>query len=87
VAKENLNIAQARFENGAITTLDLLEAQYNLYQAEIAYLQSIYDYNVSLARFFTKLGLSFDERPTFLKGLEPSAQQDDTLESSEVPAP
>ncbi|MCD6155548.1 MAG: TolC family protein, partial [Candidatus Atribacteria bacterium] len=33
VAKENLNIAQARFENGAITTLDLLEAQYNLYQA------------------------------------------------------
>lgn len=87
VAKENLNIAQARFENGAITTLDLLEAQYNLYQAEIAYLQSIYDYNVSLARFFTKLGLSFDERPTFLKGSEPSAQQDDTLESSEVPAP
>jgi len=86
VAKENLNIAQARFENGAITTLDLLEAQYNLYQSEIAYLQSIYDYNVSLARFFTRLGLSFNERSTFLKDSEPSAQQDVTLESSEVPA-
>lgn len=86
VAKENLKIAQARFENGAITTLDLLEAQYNLYQSEIAYLQSIYDYNVSLARFFTRLGLSFNERSTFLKDSEPSAQQDVTLESSEVPA-
>lgn len=86
VARENLNIAQARFENGAITTLDLLEAQYNLYQAEISYLQSIYDYNVSLARFFTKLGLSFDERTTFLQSSASPTQEEDASKTSETPA-
>lgn len=63
IAQEKLRIAQAQFDAGLITTVDLLDEQNNTYKAETAYLQAIFDYRVTQATFFTSLGMSLEERP------------------------
>jgi len=63
IAQEKLRIAQAQFDAGLITTVDLLDKQYATYEAETAYLQAVFDYRVAQATFFTSLGMSLEERP------------------------
>lgn len=63
IAQEKLQIAQAQFDAGLITTVDLLNQQYSTYEAETAYLQAVFDYQVVQATFFTSLGMSLEERP------------------------
>jgi len=63
IAQEKLHIAQAQFDAGLITTVDLLNQQYSTYEAETAYLQAVFDYQVAQATFFTSLGMSLEERP------------------------
>lgn len=63
IAQEKLSIAQAQFDAGLITTVDLLDQQYATYEAETAYLQVVFDYQVAQATFFTSLGMSLEERP------------------------
>ncbi|MBE3575746.1 MAG: TolC family protein [Firmicutes bacterium] len=67
-AKESLKVAQARYSAGANTALDLLNAQKAVYQAETDYLQAVFNYNVSLARFYNSLNLPFEERKSFTEG-------------------
>ena len=63
IAQEKLRIAQAQFDAGLITTVDLLDEQNNTYEADTAYLQAVFDYRVAQATFFTSLGMSLEERP------------------------
>ncbi|MCX6091094.1 MAG: TolC family protein [Candidatus Atribacteria bacterium] len=61
-AKETLRIAEARFDAGVITSIELIDARNAVYQAENAYLQAVFDYNVGKAKFYNSLGMSSEER-------------------------
>lgn len=61
-AKESLRIAKARYDAGVITAMELADAQRAVYQAETAYLQAMFDYNVAVAKFYKALGMSLEER-------------------------
>lgn len=61
-ARESLRIAKARYDAGVITAMDLADAQRGVYQAETAYLQAMFDYNVAVAKFYKSLGMSLEER-------------------------
>jgi len=65
IARENLNVAQARFDAGVLTVVDLLDAQNNLYEAENNYLQAIFNYNMSKAQFYQALGINVTEREKY----------------------
>jgi outer membrane protein len=69
IAQENLNVAQARFDAGVLTVVDLLDAQNNLYRAESNYLNAIFDYNVSKAQLFQSLGINVAEREKHITAL------------------
>ncbi|HSV32444.1 MAG TPA: TolC family protein [Atribacteraceae bacterium] len=62
IARERFRIDQARFEAGVITSLDLTDSQNRTYEAETAYLQTLFDYSVARANFFKSLGMSLAER-------------------------
>lgn len=61
-AKESLRIAEARYNAGVITAMELADAQRAVYQAETAYLQAMFDYNMAVAKFYKSLGMSLEER-------------------------
>jgi len=61
-ANESLKIAEARFDAGVITSIELIDARNDAYQAENSYLQAVYDYNVAKAKFYNSLGMSLEER-------------------------
>ena len=50
-AEENLRIAEARYEAGVITAIDLVDARRQAFQAETDLIRATFDYNVALARF------------------------------------
>lgn len=52
LAVEQLRIAQLRFEAGTITSLDVTEAQQKAFEAQVSALNALFDYRISLARFF-----------------------------------
>ena len=66
IAQENLNVAQARFDAGVLTVVDLLDAQNNLYQAESNYLNAIFNYNTTKAQLFDSLGINVAEREKYI---------------------
>jgi len=55
-AKEALKIAQARYESGQATNLDVLDAQLALTQAQTNRIQAVHDYLVSLAKLEKAVG-------------------------------
>ncbi|MEW6687020.1 MAG: TolC family protein [Candidatus Edwardsbacteria bacterium] len=55
-AKEALRIAQARYENGQATNLDVLDAQVALTQAETNYVQALHDYLIAQAKLEKAIG-------------------------------
>jgi len=61
-ANEYLKIAEARYDAGVITSIELIDARNDAFQAENAYLQSVFDYNVAKSKFYNSLGMSLEER-------------------------
>ena len=55
-AQESVRIANLRYENGMITSVELTDAQLALSQAEANRLQSLHDYAVGLARLEKAIG-------------------------------
>ena len=76
-ANEYLRIAEARFDAGAITSIELIDARNNSYEAENAYLQAVFDYNVAMSKFYNSLGMSLEERMKVFPhdGSEPVSQE------------
>lgn len=58
---EALKIAQARYESGQATNLDVLDAQLALTQARTNHIQAIHDYLVSLAQLEKAVGVDLTE--------------------------
>jgi len=58
-AKEALNIAQTRYENGQATNLDVLDAEVALTQAKTNKIQALHDYLLSLAKLERAVGAAF----------------------------
>jgi len=56
LAEEGLRVANLRFKNGVGTQLEILSAQQALTQARTNYIQAIYDYQVSLAKYDKAVG-------------------------------
>ncbi|BAS28714.1 TolC family protein [Limnochorda pilosa] len=52
LAQEQLRIARLRFEAGTITSLDVTDAQQTAFEAQVAALNAVFDYRISLARFY-----------------------------------
>ncbi|HQD40076.1 MAG: TolC family protein [Firmicutes bacterium] len=50
-AQQSLAIAEERYRAGVITYLDLIDAQRAAFQAEMALIQAVFDYNILIARF------------------------------------
>jgi outer membrane protein TolC len=48
-AEEALSIAEVRYRSGAITNLEVLDAQLALTKARLGYLKALYDHNVAMA--------------------------------------
>jgi len=48
-AEEALSIAEVRYESGAITNLEVLDAQLALTRVRLGYLKALYDHNVGMA--------------------------------------
>ncbi|MGM0370237.1 MAG: TolC family protein [Bacillota bacterium] len=55
-AEENLADSELRFEEGMITSLDLLDVQTTYQQVQTQYYQAIYDYNLALAQLNKAMG-------------------------------
>ena len=55
-AQESVRLANVRYENGMITSVELTDAQLALAQAEVNRLQSLHDYVVGLARLEKAIG-------------------------------
>lgn len=55
-AKENLRIELLKFETGAGTSMDVIDAQTALLRAEADYLQAIYDKNIAIASLRKAIG-------------------------------
>jgi len=85
VTRERLRIDQARFEAGVITSLDLMDSQNRAYEAETAYLQAQFDYNVAVATFFKSLGMSLEERARVFT--PPPPQEVEEIDDVEEPLP
>jgi len=56
-AEENLRIAEVRYNAGAGTNLDVLDAVLSLNQAKTNYIQALYDYNTSKAQLDKAMGV------------------------------
>jgi len=48
-AEEALSIAEVRYKSGAITNLEVLDAQLALTRVRLGYLKALYDHNVAMA--------------------------------------
>ena len=60
-AQESVRIANLRYENGMITSVELTDAQLALSQAEVNRLQSLHDYAVGIARLEKAIGQKIPE--------------------------
>ena len=83
VTRERLRIDQARFDAGVITSLDLMDSQNRAYEAETAFLQAQFDYNVALATFFKSLGMSLEERTRVFSSPPPPAEVEEIDDAGE----
>jgi outer membrane protein TolC len=54
-------VANLRFKNGIGTQLEILSAQQALTQARTNYIQAIYDYQVSLAKYDKAVGFDLPD--------------------------
>lgn len=59
-ARESLRIANLRYENGIITSVEFTDAQLALAQAEVNRLQSLHDYVVGLKKLEKAIGQEID---------------------------
>ena len=57
-AQESLRLAQLRYENGMLTSVELIDSQLALTQAQVNRLQALHDYVVGLARLRKAIGES-----------------------------
>lgn len=57
-AEEDMKITQEKYNLGAATILDLLDAQVSLKQAQVALIQADFDLNLSIARLENAMGKS-----------------------------
>jgi outer membrane protein len=57
LAEEGLRVANLRFKNGVGTQLEIIAAQSALTMAKTNYIQAIYDYEMSLAKYEKAVGL------------------------------
>ena len=55
-AEEALSIAEARYKNGTITQVEVLDAQLALTSAQLGYTGALYDYNLSRANLTKAMG-------------------------------
>ena len=55
-AEEALSIAEARYKNGTITQVEVLDAQLALTTARLGYTRALYDYNLSRANLTKAMG-------------------------------
>lgn len=55
-AEENMKIVQERYNLGAATILDLLQAQEDLKRAQVSYINSKFDLNLAIARLENAMG-------------------------------
>lgn len=60
LASQSLSLAQANFQEGLITQLDLLQSQLDLTRAQSVELNARFDYNSSLAQLQRAMGAEFD---------------------------
>jgi outer membrane protein len=56
-AKENLKLAEGRYNSGVGSPIEITDAQINLSNAQITYIQSLSDYNSSLIRLRRAMGV------------------------------
>jgi len=56
-AKENLKLAEGRYNSGVGSPIEITDAQINLSNAQITYIQSLSDYNSSLIRLRRAMGI------------------------------
>ena len=57
-AEENLNLAERQYSAGVGTPLDVTDAQVTRSNAQITYIQAVYDYNSSIVRLSRAVGLT-----------------------------
>ena len=55
-SERNFQVAQARYREGYVNHLDVLDAEMNLTQAKIAYLQAVNDWLISWAELEKVIG-------------------------------
>ncbi len=55
-AQEDLNITQEKYNLGAATILDLLDAQVSIKEAQVALIRAEFDYNLAVARLENAMG-------------------------------
>ncbi|QPM67775.1 TolC family protein [Atribacter laminatus] len=86
-ANEYLKIAEARYDAGVITSIELIDARNEAYQTENAYLQAVFDYNVAKSKFYNSLGMSLEERVKVFsdEGSGTVREKQDTEEEGETP--
>ncbi len=84
-ANEYLKIAEARYDAGVITSIELIDARNEAFQAENAYLQAVFDYNVAKSKFYNSLGMSLEERMKvfYEEGSETVRQKQEAGEETE----
>ena len=56
-AKENLKLAEGRYNSGVGSPIEITDAQVNLSNAQITYIQALSDYNSSLIRLRRAMGV------------------------------
>lgn len=59
-AEEDFNIAEVKYNAGAGTNIEVIDAQLALNQAKINYTQALYDYNTGKAKLDKAVGVSTD---------------------------
>ncbi len=74
-AEESLRLAQARFDVGASTQLDVLDAQVSLTEARTNRIQALRDYNVAVASLQTQMGEFSPEIMTILEAAFPATER------------
>jgi len=55
-AKENFDLAEARYQNGVGSSIELNDATASLLNAQVNYVQSVYDYAISIANLKKAMG-------------------------------
>lgn len=60
LAAQSLSLANANFQEGLVTQLDLLQSQLDLTRAQTVELNARFDYNAALARLQRAMGAEFD---------------------------